>query len=131
MVTCNDCYHVEICDMPTITDGRKNASNCKKFKNKADIVEVRHGEWRKPLGDNGTGWNSRKLAIKLKHILAQNPDADVEEVVRCKDCKHLKTNISNELYCKVWGDKCGDYCDFDADTEPDNYCGYGERKETT
>ena len=39
-MTCKDCIHEEICDMPIITDGRKNASNCKKFKNKADFVEV-------------------------------------------------------------------------------------------
>lgn len=39
-MTCKDCVHEEICDMPIITDGRKNASNCKKFKNKADYVEV-------------------------------------------------------------------------------------------
>lgn len=40
METCKDCIHDEICDMPIITDGRKNASNCKKFKNKSDFVEV-------------------------------------------------------------------------------------------
>ena len=45
MAKCKDCIHEEICDMPIITDGRKNASNCNKFKNKADFVEVRHGEW--------------------------------------------------------------------------------------
>lgn len=44
-MTCNDCIHEAICDMPIITDGRKNASNCGKFKNKADFVEVKHGEW--------------------------------------------------------------------------------------
>ena len=42
MVNCMDCIHEEICDMPIITYGRKNASNCKKFKNKADFVEVCH-----------------------------------------------------------------------------------------
>lgn len=40
MATCKDCVHCDVCDMPIITDGRKNASNCKKFKNKADFVEV-------------------------------------------------------------------------------------------
>ena len=40
MATCKECYHEEICDMPIITDGRKNADNCNKFKNKADFVEV-------------------------------------------------------------------------------------------
>ena len=45
MASCFDCIHEEICDMPIITDGRKNASNCNKFKNKADFVEVKHGHW--------------------------------------------------------------------------------------
>ena len=40
MASCNDCIHNEVCDMPIITDGRKNASNCGKFKNKADFVEI-------------------------------------------------------------------------------------------
>ena len=40
MKHCKDCIHEEICDMPIITDGRINASNCKKYKNKADFVEV-------------------------------------------------------------------------------------------
>lgn len=40
MAKCKDCIHEEICDMPIITDGRKNASNCKCFKNKSDFVEV-------------------------------------------------------------------------------------------
>ena len=39
-MTCKDCVHEEICDMPIITDERKNADNCGKFKNKADYVEV-------------------------------------------------------------------------------------------
>jgi hypothetical protein len=42
MATCKDCVHCDVCDMPIITDGRKNASNCKKFKNKADFAEVVH-----------------------------------------------------------------------------------------
>ena len=40
MASCKDCIHEGICDMPIITDGRKNASNCNKFKNKADFVDV-------------------------------------------------------------------------------------------
>lgn len=40
MASCKNCIHEEICDIPIITGGRKNARNCKKFKNKADFVEV-------------------------------------------------------------------------------------------
>ena len=55
-MTCKDCIHEEICDMPIITDGRKNADNCGKFKNKADYVEVvrcRKCEYYEPLYGNG------------------------------------------------------------------------------
>ena len=45
MATCKDCLHNAVCDMPLITDGRRNADNCGQFKNKADYVEVKHGEW--------------------------------------------------------------------------------------
>jgi rubrerythrin len=89
MGTCNDCYHVEICDMPTITDGRKNASNCKKFKNKADVVEVRHGEWRKPLEDNGTGWNC---------------GGEIKQILGCSCCGHFFQNAPYN-YCPNCGAK--------------------------
>ena len=39
-MTCKDCIHNQVCDMPIITDGRKNADNCGRYKNKADFVEV-------------------------------------------------------------------------------------------
>jgi hypothetical protein len=72
MATCKDCVHCDVCDMPIITDGRKNASNCKKFKNKADFVEV----------------------------------------VRCKDCRRRYTHC------------------FDQVLDDEDFCSYGERKET-
>lgn len=53
MATCKDCVHCDVCDMPIITDGRKNASNCKKFKNKADFVEVvRCKDCKKAIGQH-------------------------------------------------------------------------------
>lgn len=49
------------------------------------------------------------------------PVADVEPVVRCKDCKHYKT-----MFCKmdIWHI---DITIYRADE--DDYCSYGERKE--
>lgn len=53
MNICKDCIHYEICDeyvspcesFPEVEGG------CKCFKNAADVVEVRHGEWiDKPTG---------------------------------------------------------------------------------
>ena len=49
MSICKDCIHYEICDeyvspcesFPEVEGG------CKCFKNAADVVEVRHGEWKK------------------------------------------------------------------------------------
>lgn len=49
------------------------------------------------------------------------PTADVEEVVRCKDCK----------FYKDWGDNITCYhwtMDWDVSTEPNAFCSYGERK---
>lgn len=51
------------------------------------------------------------------------PTADVVEVVRCKDCKyysHIQMG-SNPGVCAV------NILAYTA-TEPENYCGYGERK---
>ena len=40
----------------------------------------------------------RRLAIKLKAILSQNPDADIEDVVRCYECNHLKIINKEPVY---------------------------------
>lgn len=42
MATCKDCVHYEVCRFPY----RQNIIKCKSFKNKADLVEVKHGYWR-------------------------------------------------------------------------------------
>ena len=39
---CKDCIHEELCKFCY------NISDCKHFKNKADFVDVKHGEWIKP-----------------------------------------------------------------------------------
>ena len=57
----------------------------------------------------------RKIAIKLKHILAQNPDADVEDVVRCKDCKY--------------NDCCWQKMDCGFQYNEVVFCSYGVRKD--
>lgn len=47
------------------------------------------------------------------------PAADVVEVCRCKDCKHMM-RMMNACYCTVWGG-------FNGYGE-DGFCCYGERK---
>ena len=47
------------------------------------------------------------------------PTIDAAPVVRCKDCKHYQTDVLfNSNYC------CG------RRRKPDDYCSYGERKES-
>ena len=50
-VTCEDCIHYAICIFHHHGDENKR---CVHFKNKADVVEVRHGKWlsQKLLGEN-------------------------------------------------------------------------------
>ena len=94
MARCYDCIHEEICDMPIITDGRKNASNCKKFKNKADFVEVVHGEW---------------------FLL----DECANEGVYCSQCykKVYKTEYANQKLKSPYCPNCGSKMDGRSDTQ--------------
>ena len=48
------------------------------------------------------------------------PTADVEEVVRCKDCKHMRKTMSGCYCLPVFGLK--------RITDSDAFCSYGERK---
>lgn len=53
------------------------------------------------------------------------PTVDAVPVVRCRDCKlykHSDSAVSNELFCEVYGG---------VQTEPDDFCSYGQRKEPT
>ena len=41
--TCKDCFHYDICLFHVDEESEKE--KCMHFKNKADVVEVRHGRW--------------------------------------------------------------------------------------
>ena len=63
----------------------------------------------------------------------EQPDADVVEVVRCKDCERAEMyNFYDEdvprLACVE--KKNGEVC-FATKVEPNHFCSYGERKEQT
>lgn len=50
MATCKDCVHYEVCKGYLIEcaehgEAEKILNPCANFKNKADFVEVKHGEW--------------------------------------------------------------------------------------
>ena len=55
------------------------------------------------------------------YILSEMDSADVVEVVRCKDCKHIK-----EEHFNIMPD--GFSCELSGlMVEPEHYCSYGER----
>lgn len=48
MATCYDCIHCEACSDAGdlgFSSLKEDVSKCKHFKNKADVAEVKHGEW--------------------------------------------------------------------------------------
>lgn len=57
-----------------------------------------------------------EYAYAAEQLLDEIPAADVAPVVRCKDCKH------------EFGGSCI-ICGFQK-RKPDDFCSYGERKET-
>ena len=52
MATCKDCIHEKVCDAhiksgcPYLDEKMPANVFCLEFKNKADVVEVKHGEWK-------------------------------------------------------------------------------------
>lgn len=60
--------------------------------------------------------------VSLKEVLEDTPNADVERVVRCEDCKHyamnteLLGNVCNRLFTVF-------------PMKSDDFCSYGERKD--
>lgn len=55
----------------------------------ADVVEVRHGEWRPPLGDDGCGWNC---------------GGEIKQILGCSCCGHFYQNAPYN-YCPNCGAK--------------------------
>lgn len=51
-------------------------------------------------------------------IITEAPAADVVEVVRCKDCKHV-------LLSSIWAPQC---CKFETPVAEDDFCSCGERR---
>lgn len=76
----------------------------------------------KAHAENTLGWLLlRGEPVEIVPIqIVENP-TDIAEVVRCKDCKHMKIDRNGYRWCLVWtGINCmGD----------DGFCNYGERKD--
>ena len=54
-------------------------------------------------------------------LIDEQPTMDAVEVVRCKDCKHMKIDRNGYRWCLVWTgiNSMGD----------EGFCNYGERKD--
>ena len=60
-------------------------------------------------------------------IIEEAPTVDAVEVVRCKDCEHSYLDTKCRiLYCK----RQNSFSLVSEEVEPDDYCSYGERKES-
>lgn len=65
-------------------------------------------------------WKDRcdYMAVRVTNIM-NIPAADVVEVVRCKDCKHL-------MFSDMYGECSQAHMGI---VRPDDFCSYGERKD--
>lgn len=61
-----------------------------------------------------------------EYIVKSAPVADVVEVVRCKDCKHLRVLNGETLYAYCLKTKYS-FLPFETDTRT-HYCSFGEMK---
>ena len=62
---------------------------------------------------------------RVERRIEMAKSADVQEVVRCKDCKHLKydRDFTTGRYCSLRNVNGGKYC------KDDDFCSYGKRKD--
>ena len=55
-------------------------------------------------------------------LLKKVESGEIVEVVRCKDCKYWERGKDYEPYCNHWGNMM-------PDTNAEDFCSYGERRE--
>lgn len=71
-----------------------------------------------PEGDEQLGY------LNSRNLIRTAPAVDAVEVVRCKDCKHSHNY--------PWGSYSCSLHEYEGEphVEPNDFCNYGERKET-
>ena len=72
-------------------------------------------------------WSRARYLVAVENV----PTADVETVVRCRDCKFASMTYDGECkYCECFGSK-DEYGELDPELylPGDFYCAFGERKE--
>lgn len=75
-------------------------------------------------------WNDDQMCANCGvkntiRMIKQLPAANVEPVIRCKDCEHSKELLDYDgrnLYCLIWGRGF-------PKVLPDDFCSHGERRE--
>ena len=76
------------------------------------------------------GYKARERVFEAKEAVHRLPVADVAPVVRCKDCKYYCKEKINGVICRHpaldFDTECFDHW---INTNPDDFCSYGERKE--
>lgn len=97
-----------------------------RYKDIDAIIEQMNGSTAETWGKGlGRSWWSHSVMLKdnIVQLMKDAPEADVVEVVRCKDCVHGHWN-QDTLY-----GSCVDFCDFnDLRIDKDHFCSYGERR---
>lgn len=77
------------------------------------------------LRESILGWNPPLDNEQLRYMIDSIPIANVEEVVRCKDCKHYDYGRCSKISYIMDGYYQGS---FEVKT-PTDFCSYGERKD--
>ena len=67
--------------------------------------------------------NAPYLASMILPIILITPVADVVPVVRCRECKHFKTNINKENYCDIHSTRWDKFY-----VNENEYCSRGEKQ---
>ena len=84
MSTCKDCIHTDVCRRPfnTAKTQVEFAQVCHDFKNKADFVAVKHGEWVHT--DNADHWFSKDECSKCQYHTFDR--VDLTHLNYCPNC---------------------------------------------
>lgn len=89
----------------------------------ADWITQKLEGWQYKLAEK-YGWNDEYILCLAEVLmkLDDTPTADVEEVVRCRDCRYAEQDEIGRWYCRSLGCAVGNI-------DGSGYCADGERRE--
>ena len=112
-------------------DGREKQPNEKRLIDADALMDViRQHEYRLATKNGSIDYGMFTLGIQ--QAVDEQPTVDAVEVVRCRNCRKWKNRGKDEILdteigrcdCSHWKN---DY--YNIETEADDFCSYGERKE--